>query len=173
MTQPGSVHSTAEWPPLVAEPPLPDLVLAPMTDGDVAEVLVLQRCCWVQEAVANDMLDIPALHETVEDVAGWLPSWQAWCVRRQGRLVAAVRAQAEGTTWEIGRLMVAPDLAGQGLGSWLLDYAERQAPTGTTTYSLFTGVHSHRNLALYRRAGYVVRPDADAPAGAVALTKSR
>jgi GNAT superfamily N-acetyltransferase len=144
-----------------------------MTDGDAAEVLVLQRCCWVQEAVANDTLDIPALHETTEEVAGWLSRWRAWCVRRQGRLVAAVRARAEGTTWEIGRLMVAPDLAGQGLGRWLLDYAERQAPARMTTYSLFTGVHSHRNLALYQRAGYVVRPDADTPPGITALTKSR
>lgn len=155
----------------IGEPPVPGLVLAAMRDSDWAELLVLQRCCWVQEAVSNDTLDLPALHETVADVAAWGRTWQVWCVRREGRLVAAVRARSEGTVWEIGRLMVAPDLAGQGIGRWLLDYAERQAPRRTTTWSVFTGQRSDRNIALYESAGYTVTRG-PAPEGAVALTKS-
>ncbi len=46
--------------------------LAAATEHDAAELLVLQRCCWVQEAVVNDTLEIPALHETLEDVRAWL-----------------------------------------------------------------------------------------------------
>jgi NAD(P)H-dependent FMN reductase/GNAT superfamily N-acetyltransferase len=148
--------------------PLPDLTVAPVEPSDLAELLVLQRCCWVQEAIANDTLDHPALHETLDDVAGWVDSWRVWCVRRHGRLVAAVRARAERGSWEIGRLMVAPDLAGHGVGRWLLSYAERQAPAGTTGYGLMTGARSERNIALYQRAGYRLTDRID---GAVRLVK--
>lgn len=150
--------------------PLDDARIAPVRPTDLAELLVLQRACWVQEAIANDTLDIPALHESAEDVAEWAATWQVWCVRRHGRLVAAVRARANGTVWDIGRLMVAPDLAGRGLGSWLLAYAEAKAPATTTAYELFTGEHSKRNIALYQRAGYQLVDEATD--GVVHLTKT-
>ena len=94
---------------------------------DAAELLVLQRCCWVDEALANDTLDIAALHETLDDVRAWLDEWSTWCVRIAGRLVGAVRARRFGESWEIGRLMVAPDMGGQGLGRWLLGSPGRRA----------------------------------------------
>jgi NAD(P)H-dependent FMN reductase/GNAT superfamily N-acetyltransferase len=151
--------------------PVPDASVAPVRAGDLAELLVLQRASWVQEAIANNTLAMPPLHETFEDVAAWASTWQVWVVRRHGRLIAAVRARAEGPVWEIGRLMVAPDHTGRGLGRWLLSYAERQAPTEITTFSLFTGHHSDRNIAIYQRAGYdlVEREDQD---GVVHLTKT-
>lgn len=136
--------------------PLPELRVAPVRPTDLAELLVLQRACWLQEAFANDTLTIPALLETAEDVAAWTDSWQVWVVRRHGRLVAAVRGRAQGPVWDIGRLMVAPDLAGRGIGRWLLGYAESRAPAGATEFSLFTGARSERNIALYQRAGYEI-----------------
>lgn len=143
--------------------------IAAVQPSDLADLLVLQRCCWVQEAIANQTLEIPALHESAEDVAHWAKTWQVWCVRRHGRLIAAVRARAEGSAWEIGRLMVAPDEAGHGLGRWLLSYAERQACKGISTYSLFTGERSARNIAMYQRAGYHI---VDRTPGVVRLTKA-
>ena len=104
--------------------PIEGAELRPAGPDDAAELLVLQRCCWVEEAIANDLLDIAALHESLDDVRAWIDEWTTWCVRVGPRLVGAVRAKREGDTWEIGRLMVAPDLAGQGLGGWLLRYAE-------------------------------------------------
>ena len=35
------------------------LEITPFQPSDVAELLVLQRCCWVQEAIANDSLAVP------------------------------------------------------------------------------------------------------------------
>ena len=128
---------------------------------DAPELLVLQRCCWVEEAVLNDTLDIPALHETLEDVRDWVKTWAVWVLRHEHRLVGAVRARPAGDRWELGRLMVAPDLAGRGLGRQLLTHAEAQAPAEARRFVLFTGSRSVRNISLYQRAGYRL---VDAPA---------
>ncbi|MFD9891768.1 GNAT family N-acetyltransferase [Amycolatopsis sp. NPDC059027] len=156
---------------------VPGADIAPLLPGECPELLVLQRCCWVQEAIANDTLAIPALHETLDDVRDWTRTWSTWRVRQGPRMIAAARARLDGRTWELGRLMVAPDLAGRGLGRWLLSYVENQAPADARRFTLFTGHRSIRNLELYQRAGY--RPaDMDHPApghiaGAVFLTKPR
>jgi tRNA (guanine37-N1)-methyltransferase len=140
--------------------------------ADAAELLVLQRCCWVDEAIANETLDIGALHESLDDVRRWLEEWSTWCVRRDGRLIGAVRAHREDSHWEIGRLMVAPDVAGRGLGRWLLALAEAAAPADVEMISLFTGAKSVRNIRMYERAGFH-RRDGSAPPGAVGLVKRR
>jgi hypothetical protein len=44
--------------------------------------------------------------------------------------------------------------AGRGLGTWLLRFAEEQAPAEVRAFRLHTGARSHRNLALYERFGY-------------------
>ncbi|MFI5590855.1 GNAT family N-acetyltransferase [Amycolatopsis sp. NPDC051758] len=141
---------------------------------DCPELLVLQRCCWVQEAVLNNTLDIPALHETLEDLRDWTKTWSVWVLRQEHRLVGAVRARLDGDCWEVGRLMVAPDLAGRGLGRRLLAHAEAHAPADVRRFALFTGARSTRNITMYQRAGYRL---VDAPAvdghirGAVYLEK--
>jgi len=146
--------------------------------GDAGELLTLQRACWVQEALANDSLaDIPALHESLEDVLDWMTTWSTWVVRSEGRLVGAVRGRLEetpaGPVWDIGRVMVAPDLQGRGLGRVLLAHIEAVADPGATAYVLFTGARSADNIRMYKKAGYRVRTDLDAPPLAVMLTKRR
>lgn len=153
--------------------PVAGLSLGPAAPKDAAELLVLQRCCWAQEAIVNDSLDIPALHEDLDDVRGWIEDWEVWTVRLRGRLVAAVRGRAIDDVWEIGRLMVAPDLAGQGVGRWLLDHVERQAPPGAVSFALVTGARSARNIDLYRRAGYRIGPATSSVADIVHLVKDR
>ena len=86
--------------------------------------------------------------------------------------MGAVRARQEGSSWEIGRLMVAPDFAGRGLGRWLLRLAEGEAPVEVTSIVLFTGVRSARNIALYEAEGFR-RTAEPAPHGAVCLMKQR
>jgi GNAT superfamily N-acetyltransferase len=111
------------------------------------------------------------LHESLGDVRAWIDDWSTWCLRVDERLVGAVRARSADRTWEIGRLMVAPDLAGRGVGRWLLAHAEAQAPAATDTLALFTGAHSDRNIAMYQRAGYRLTGDVSIP-GAVGLAKA-
>ncbi|MFT4163907.1 MAG: GNAT family N-acetyltransferase [Microlunatus sp.] len=156
---------------------LPGSTVGLFEPGDLAELLVLQRCCWVSEAIINSTFDVPPLHETHDEVLAWATGWTTVVVRLQGRLVAAVRGRQEGTHWEIGRLMVAPDLAGRGVGSTLLSLIESLAPDGVSDFTLFTGAKSVRNIALYERAGYrLSASDPGSPGhiqGAVHLTKPR
>ncbi|MDT8911846.1 GNAT family N-acetyltransferase [Amycolatopsis sp. PS_44_ISF1] len=156
---------------------LPDTRLSVATEADAPELLVLQRCCWVQEALQNDTLEIPALHESLDEVREWTSSWQVWLVRQGPRLIGAVRGQVEDGDWEIGRLMVAPDLAGRGLGRFLLGHVESQAPADVPRFTLFTGAKSTRNITMYERAGYRLTDQPGTPSGhiehAVYLVKER
>lgn len=142
--------------------PVPGMVVSRAARRDAGELLVLQRCCWVSEAIANSTLSVPALHEDLPTVVEWIDRTQVWVVRVDGRLIGAVRADLVVASWQIGRLMVAPDFAGLGLGRWLLEFVEGRAPSVAEECALFTGVFSARNLRMYEAAGYVRR---DPPAG--------
>ncbi|MGH3830253.1 MAG: GNAT family N-acetyltransferase [Pseudonocardiaceae bacterium] len=71
-------------------------------------------------------------------------------LRRVVVVRARVRAAAP-TVAEVGRLTVAPDRQGQGLGSRLLADLEQRLSTDVTELRLFTGERS--NLRLYSRLG--------------------
>jgi tRNA (guanine37-N1)-methyltransferase len=135
-----------------------DVLIEPAVPGDAAELFVLQRACWVAEQADNPGAFIPALAESPERLAEWLVRDHVWVARSGGRMVGAVRARLtdseEGPVWDIGRLMVAPDRAGRGLGRHLLELAEAAAPAEATAYELFTGARSRRNLKMYKKAGY-------------------
>jgi len=129
-----------------------------LTPDDAPEVTVLQRCCWVDEALANDTLAVPALHESPQQVRDWLATWHVTGLWRDGRLLGMARVRRIGTDWHVGRLCVAPDLRGQGLGRWLLRTAESAAEPGCSRAVLFTGARSKQNIALYESEGYQAAP---------------
>lgn len=139
--------------------------------ADAAEILTLQLACWVREAIANDDLSIPPLHEDLETVTASLADWDTSVVRVAGRLVGSVRGRLDGDVWDIGRLMVAPDLRGRGLGRLLLEHVQAAAPAGAATYRLFTGKDSADNLRMYKKAGFRVREVLDGRSGPAVLTK--
>lgn len=146
----------------------------PATRADAGELLTLQRACWVQEQQANPGVRIPALHEDLSDVQAWMQEWTTLVLRVAGRLVGAARGRREGESWDVGRVMAAPDLQGRGLGRLMLVTIEEAAPADVTGYVLFTGAGSERNIAMYKKAGYRLGPHDDGvPAGAVHLSKRR
>ena len=159
----------------------PDLLHASVLDDDTAlraarpadagELMTLQRACWSTEVLLNPGVEVPAVTETLDDVRGWIDSWSVLVAHRGERLVAAGRGRRDGDTWEVGRLMVAPDLWGQGLGRRLLKQVEALAPTDVTGFRLFTGARSADNLRMYRKAGY--RVHGDPVDGLTVLTKRR
>ena len=153
---------------------LADLDVRPAVAADAGEIYTLQRACWLQEMLANPGVDIPALSESLDDVRRGLADWTVMVVRESssGRLVGAVRGRTDSHgEWDIGRIMVAPDLQGRGLGRALLALVESLAPREVATYVLFTGAASSDNLRMYKKAGFRLRSDRVAPPGAVVLTK--
>ena len=155
---------------------LADLDVRPAVPADAGEIYTLQRACWLQELEANPGVEIPALTESLDDVRRGLGEWTVLVAREpaSGRLLGAVRGRVDAPgEWDIGRVMVAPDLQGRGLGRALLELIEEAAPTAVTSYVLFTGAGSIDNLRMYKRAGFRLRPERPAPPGAVVLTKRR
>jgi tRNA (guanine37-N1)-methyltransferase len=140
--------------------------------ADAGELYTLQRACWWQEAEANLMWDIPALHESLEQVTADLGEWTTFVLRAEGRLVGSVRARLDDRTWFVGRLMVAPDLQRRGLGRWLLGRIEEAAPVDARRIELVTGARSEANQRMYHRAGYRPGPVQD-DARIVRLSKRR
>ncbi|MGA8979253.1 MAG: tRNA (guanosine(37)-N1)-methyltransferase TrmD, partial [Pedococcus sp.] len=140
--RPDLLHASQAVPELSTEQGLGAFDVAGATPADAPELLVLGRACWVTEGRIHGSFDIPPLVETLEDVVADLRQWQTWTVRAAGRLVGSVRGRRDpqdASTWQVGRLMVAPDLQGRGLGRALLAHVEAAAPADVTAYWINTG----------------------------------
>jgi tRNA (guanine37-N1)-methyltransferase len=172
-----ALRRTAERRPDLRHPSevLDDVEVRLVEPADAGELFTLQRACWVQEQQANPGVTIPALEESLEDLREWIATDTVLVARSAGRLVGAVRARLQrgpgGDVWDIGRLMVAPDLQGRGLGRALLARIEAHAPATATGFELFTGAGSARNQKMYKKAGYRLRGEVEP--GVVVLTKRR
>ena len=151
-----------------------DLVVAAATPADAPELLVLQRACFVREIEAHGNDRFPALTEELPDVVAGLGKWRTLTARAGGRLVGAARGRlSDATTWEVSRVMVAPDLVGRGLGRRLLAEVEAIAPGEATAYRLLVAAGAARTRRLYKKAGYRELPGAAEVEGTVAMGKRR
>ena len=121
--------------------------------ADAGEILTVQRAAYVAEALLYGDPYIPPLIESLEQVRKVIESAVVLKALHGSRIVGSVRGQVSGTTCVVGRLAVAPDHQGQGLGTALLTTLHEQVP-GAAAFDLFTGHLSEANLRLYRRLGY-------------------
>jgi ribosomal protein S18 acetylase RimI-like enzyme len=121
------------------------------TDG-AGELLTLQRAAYVTEAQLYDDVRLPALVQSLDELTAELATARCTGAWWGTRLVGAVRTREDDGVLHVGRLVVAPDLQGQGIGSRLLRAAEEDTEAGTA--ALFTGHLSTANLRLYERSGY-------------------
>jgi tRNA (guanine37-N1)-methyltransferase len=153
-----------------------DLVeVLPATEADAGEIHSLQRAAYLSEAQVYDDLTIPPLQEHLDGMVERITAGVVWKAVAGSRIVGAVHVAVEGEIARIGRLMVAPDWQGKGVGTKLLRVAEQTAPAQVTSYELFTGSQSEGNLRLYRKAGYreVRREPQTAKVELVVLVKRR
>lgn len=122
---------------------------------DAGEILTLQRAAYITEAAAHQDFSLPPLTQTLAELQEELsdPAITALGIREHGRLIGAVRLRRRAEVIELGRLIVAPDRQGQGLGTRLLHHAEAVFPHAREI-RLFTGEHSAANIRLYKRLGY-------------------
>jgi ribosomal protein S18 acetylase RimI-like enzyme len=121
---------------------------------DAGEILTLQRAAYQSEAVLYHDPALPPLVQTlpelVEELAGSV------CLKAvvNHRIVGSVRGRVDGRTGHVGRLIVAPDLQGNGIGTRLIVELERILGPEVDRYEIFTGDRSTGNIAYYTRMGY-------------------
>ena len=122
---------------------------------DAGEVLTLQRAAFVDEAAIYDDARMPALVQTLDELRAELKANLGCVALEDGRLVGAARAQKDGDLLLVGRLAVAPDRQGDGIGRALLAALEqRGVDAGCIEAELFTGSLSEANIRLYEACGY-------------------
>lgn len=136
-------------------PPADDVEILPIRPEDAGEALTLQRAAFVQEALIYDSVQMPPLTQSLEELRAELVENLGCVARAGGRMLGAVRALPDGELLLIGRLAIAPDVQGKGIGSRLLEAVEaRGREAGCREAELFTGSLSEANLRLYQRSGY-------------------
>jgi len=119
---------------------------------DAGEVLTVQRAAFVSEALIYGDADQPALTQTFEQLEAELHDAGGFVAVVGERIVGAIRTRERGEVLEVGRIAVAPDQQGAGVGRMLLAAAEEA--TGCAVAELFTGSLSEANLRLYQDCGY-------------------
>jgi Acetyltransferase (GNAT) family. len=129
--------------------------IRPIATDDAGQVLTLQRAAFVQEALIYGDPDMPALTQSLEALEAELGD-NLGCVAVAGdRIVGAARARADGRLLLVGRIAIAPDTQGSGIGSALLEAVEeRGRAVGCREAELFTGSFSEANIRLYESLGY-------------------
>lgn len=126
--------------------------IEPIRRSDAGEVLTIQRAAFVSEAQIYGSADMSPLTQTLEQMEAELSEGQGWVARRRGRLVGAVRTRQDDGLLLIGRIAIAPDMQGEGIGRRLLAAAERSSDADEA--ELFTGSLSEANIRLYESCGY-------------------
>ncbi|HEX6469198.1 MAG TPA: GNAT family N-acetyltransferase [Streptosporangiaceae bacterium] len=142
-------------PPSSPAPPALDVRVVRAGIADAGEILTLQRAAYLAEAQLYGDPFIPPLVESLEQVRAVLAGDAIVLSARHGhRLVGAVQGRFRGQTCLVGRLVVAPDLQGRGVGTRLMRAIEAAVADRVDTLALFTGHLSDGNLRLYRHLGY-------------------
>lgn len=134
----------------------PEVRIDVVGDETAGELLTVRRAAFVSEAQLYDDPHIPPLTQTLDELRADLAdpdvvTLGAWI---GPRLVGSIRVGREGTKATLGRLAVAPDLQGQGIGTRLLLAVPEHLPSDTSEVWVFTGQDSVQNLAMYTKHGY-------------------
>ncbi len=125
-------------------------------DESAGELLTLRRAAFVTEAQAYGDPNIPPLTQTLPELredlaAAGVITLGAWSGHR---LVGSVRVEIEDQKATLGRLAVAPDMQGQGIGTQMMFAVLPLLPDQVDEVWVFTGKDSKQNLALYTNQGY-------------------
>lgn len=132
-----------------------EIIIRPVQPSDAGQVLTVQRAAFVTEALIYGDPDMAPLTQTLDEVAFELRDNLGCVATVDTRLVGVARAVADGELLLIGRIAIAPDQQGEGIGSRLLEAVERRGvESGCRRAELFTGSLSTQNIALYERLGY-------------------
>lgn len=123
--------------------------------ADAEAILRIQKEAYQSEAELYRDWSIAPLRQSLEEMIDDMSRMTVLAACLDGVCAGSVRgALGEDGVCRIGRLIVAPEHQGRGIGTRLLREMEAEFPSAAC-YELFTGSRSERNLRLYARAGYV------------------
>ena len=105
------------------------------------------------EGQIHDNVRIPPLTQTLDELSAELQESIALKAVLGSRIVGAARARRVGTTLHIGRLAVAPDLQGMGIGTRLWRRSRPSTPTGSNVHAVH-GPPQRREHPAVRAARY-------------------
>lgn len=116
-------------------------------------LLALQRLAYQSEARAYNDWTLPPLTQSLASMHEDIAAMTVLVATRAESIVGSVRGWLGKGTCHIGRLIVAPQWQGQGIGTALLTAIEQRF-LEAASFELFTGSKSSGNLRLYQRLGY-------------------
>ena len=122
--------------------------------SDAGEILTLQRAAYVTEAQLHGDPFLPPLVESGDQIRKMIAGSLVLKATIGTRIAGSVRARINDRTCLVGRLAVAPDLQGKGIGRALMVALEDEVAGLADACVLFTGHLSEVNLRLYRSLGY-------------------
>jgi ribosomal protein S18 acetylase RimI-like enzyme len=108
----------------------------------------------VSEALLYDNTRLSALSEPMEEIRKSVAAGEVLVAKMGSRIVGAVRGVRRDDECHVGRLVVAPDMQGRGIGAALLRAVEQHGGKGVRRFVLHTGHRSQANINLYRKIGY-------------------
>ncbi len=121
--------------------------------SDAPAILALQKRAYHSEAEINNDFSIPPLTQTLEQLQSEFAVKVILKVVVNGEIVGSGQVRLENGTAYIGRIIVRPELWGQGIGSRILQTLETVFPDAQR-FELFTGAKSVNNITLYKNRGY-------------------
>lgn len=130
-----------------------EIDVRPISVRDAGEILTIQRAAFVSEARIYGDPDMPVLTQTLEELEAELANTDGWVAVEGARVVGAIRSRESDNLLLIGRIAIAPDKQGSGIGRRLLETAEQHSHAAEA--ELFTGSESAANIRLYASCGYV------------------
>ena len=130
-------------------------IITPANIEDAEAILSLQKRAYESEAKLYNDWSIPPLTQSLDSLKAEILTGNVLKYSQGGAVIGSVRALLQDGKCEIGRLIVAPEFQGQGIGSSLLAAIEAKFPQARS-FELFTGSKSQGNIRLYRRHGYEI-----------------
>ena len=122
---------------------------------DAQEILELQKASFLGQARIYNNFRLPPLVQTIESIRQEFASKSFLKVMFNNQIIASVKSQQSGNLVHIDRLIVHPTFQDQGIGTYLMKTLEDKFPD-CSTFQLFTGEKSERNVHLYTKLGYQV-----------------
>jgi GNAT superfamily N-acetyltransferase len=149
-----------------------DVEIAVAEADDAGKILTLQRAAFLRDAQLYNDPFMSSLVQTLDEVRAEITGPDRIVLKATAghRIVGSVRGRVVDRTCSIGRLMTAPDLEGQGIGSRLMAAIEEQAAPMVDQFELHTGGKSIGNITMYQRRGYQLVGDHDGESD-VTMTK--